>query len=423
MKTIVFKIEHDSDLVKQDERIYSSIVRYSLERFKEGKSNKEIYNDLKSKFVIHSHLLNCVMREGYGIYKRVQDNKFHFGQLKKYVKKLISKEEYLESRNRGFNSEGNISQKGNILFKIDLENNSIVYKRKCKQHISLKIKENLKGKRKALLERIYLSMISNQSSVCFKVKGNNLYITYDEQVIESYKKFKNLKDNRILGIDLNPNYIGLSILEFNGQDNFEVIHKRVYDLSNLNECSNTNKVHYELQQINNQILKLCKHYKVSKLIVEELNFKKSRKFYSKKLNRLCKNKFRYVTISNHLKTLCSTFGVEFIEVNACYSSFIGNIVNGSISTPDMVAASIEIARRGYKKFNKGWFYPEMISSQRFKEVLGNQWKEELKLNFKSWTELFNQIKESKISYRFQLDENQAVFRKIYKKSLKYILVF
>ena len=78
-------------------------------------------------------------------------------------------------------------------------------------------------------------MENKLSPVSFKIKGDNLYIIYDEQVVESYKRFKGLRSNRILGIDLNPNYIGLSILEFQSDNSFQVIHKQIFDISNLNE--------------------------------------------------------------------------------------------------------------------------------------------------------------------------------------------
>ena len=56
--------------------------------------------------------------------------------------------------------------------------------------------------------------------------------------------------------------------------------------------------------------------------------------------------------------LSKLHGYEVVEINPCYTSQIGNIIYGNESTPDMVAASIEIARRGFKKFEKGWFYPD-----------------------------------------------------------------
>lgn len=432
MKTISFKIEYtNQESIDYDSRVYSSIVRYSLELFFKRLSTTLVYQNVCSKFKLNSHLCNCALREGYGIYKaelekikeaEKNNRKYHkssFGNLTKLNKGLITKEEYKKQRNRGVFSEGeNGCAKGNRLFQIDIQNYTVIYKRSRNEHIELKIKENLSPKRKRLLESICLTMENKLSPVSFRIKNDNLYIIYDETVIESFKKFKELKSNRVLGIDLNPNYIGLSILEFDKKDNFKIIHKRVFDISNLNEDGSTNKVRYELQQIDNEILRLCKHFKVSKLCVEDLKFKKNNKFWSKKLNRLCKNKFRYCQIKNHLQTLCNVYGVEFIEVNAAYSSFVGNFCYGNDNTPDMIAASIEIARRGFKKFQKEWFYPSMVTLERIKEVLGNQWKKELKLAYKSWKTFFNQIKKLGLKYRFQLDGSTAVLSKnYYKKKL------
>ena len=168
-------------------------------------------------------------------------------------------------------------------------------------------------------------------------------------------------------------------------------------------------------------MRLCKQWHVGKLACEDLKFNNKKKFWSKSLNKLCKNNFRFNIIKSHLETLCNTFGVEFIEVNAAYSSIIGNFIHGSNNCPDMVASSVEIARRAYKKFEKGWIYPRVISTQRYKEVLGNQWKEELELAYMSWKGLSGKIKESKLKYRFQLNPSNAVFSKTYLK--KSIIVY
>ena len=195
-------------------------------------------------------------------------------------------------------------------------------------------------------------MSEKKIPVTFRLKTDKVYLTYDEKVVEKEKQFKELFANRVLGIDLNPNYFGISILEFSKKDKFKVLYKEVIDLTQLQKKSK-NKVHFELYEINHRILRLCKTWKVSKVAVEDLNFKKSDKFWSKDLNRLCKSQFRYSFVKSHLQTLCNVYGVELIEVNAAYSSIIGNFAHGSITCPDMVAASIEIARRAYKKFQKG----------------------------------------------------------------------
>ena len=206
-------------------------------------------------------------------------------------------------------------------------------------------------------------MEEKKTPITVRVKSNTIYLTYDEKIVEKEKQFKNLFDNRVLGIDLNPNYFGISIIEFNKDDQHKVIYKEVIDLNELQKQSK-NKIHFELYQINHHILKLCKYWHAGKIAVEDLKFKKNNKFWSKDLNRLCKNQFRYSFVKNHLNTLCSTYGVELIEVNAAYSSIIGNFVHGSDNCPDMVAASIEIARRSYHKFRKGWYQPSFVSKQR-----------------------------------------------------------
>lgn len=199
-------------------------------------------------------------------------------------------------------------------------------------------------------------MLKKKIPVTFRLKKDKLYISYNEKIVEKEKQFKRLFQNRVLGIDLNPNYFGISILEFNHKDNFKVLHKEIIDLSKLQKKSK-NKVHFELYEINHRILKLCKTWRVAKIAVEDLKFKKSTKFWSKDLNRLCRSQFRYSFVKQHLQTLCNVYGVEMVEVNAAYSSIIGNFIHGSNYCPDMVAASIEIARRAYKKFQKGWIYP------------------------------------------------------------------
>ena len=422
MKTLKFRIKVDEvnqAILDSDQRVYSSLVRYSFNRLKDnpGIKLKDVYKDCTQKFNLGSHFINCANREAKGLIDRFGEEipKFHFGDFKRFQKRLITKEEFKASRNRGLGSEGEAIGKGNRYFKLDLSNFQCIYKRSRKQHIPIKFNQFISKKQLAILERIHLCAENKLTPVTYKVKGEHLYITYDETIVEAFKQFKSLKKNRVLGIDLNPNYIGLSVLEFFADDSFRVIHKQVFDLTELNESGSTGKVRFELQQINNQIIHLCNYYKCSKLVVEDLKFKKGNKFWSKKLNRLCKNKFHYSTIKQHLQTLCNTYGVEFVEVNAAYSSLVGNLVYGSETTPDMVAASIEIARRGYKKFEKGWFHQALVSLERLKEVLGNQWKKELETSFKSWKSLFDQIKKSKLKYRFLLDNCKAVFSKNYKR--------
>lgn len=418
MKTISFRFELIDKLQKaisEDSLICSSMKRFAFKRFQEGKSNKEVYAEIAEKFSkVNCHLRNSALRAGTAIYKLNKDKKVYFGKFKKFFRGLISKEEYKESRNTGILSEGEAIRKGNRLFKIDIENNKIIWKRSAKEHYDLNLVENLSEKRKFILSKLQFLSEEKKIPVTVRVKNDMIWLSYDESLVETEKRFKNLFQNRVLGIDLNPNYFGISIIEFNHTDDYKIIHKEMIDLSKLQEQS-TNKIKFELYEINHHILKLCKQWHCSKLAVEDLKFDNKKKFWNKKLNKLCKNRFRFSFIKQHLQTLCNTFGVELIEVNAAYSSIVGNFINGSETTPDPVAASIEIARRSYHKFQKGWYYPSFPKKQRLKQVLGNQWKEELKLGFGGWNVLGEKIKKLGLKYRFPLNSSNAVFSKNYIK--------
>jgi len=98
---------------------------------------------------------------------------------------------------------------------------------------------------------------------------------------------------------------------------------------------------------------------------------------------------------------------KVVEVNAAYSSTIGNIMNSQY--PDPIAASMEIARRGIEsrvvKASK-LFYPPLVS----REILVNLWKEELIPDLFTWKELHTWLKQSGLKYRVDIP-SISMFRK------------
>ena len=411
MKTIKLPVTFNAS-IEEDIRVYSSVVRYSFNRFQERMKIKEVYHDCCLKFNLGSHLLNCANREAQSLFKREGNKKVIFGDFKRRIKGLISNEEFKNSKSRGFTSEGQANQKGNRHFKFDIENNTIIYKRNKKEHISLSL-PNLKKKVKEELLKIQYLMEEKKLPVTIKLKSGHIFITFDEGVVHESSKLKDLKSNRVMGIDLNPNYIGFSVLEFKEDDTFSLLKKGVFDVTLLNKDFKKNKKKHELRELNHKLIRICKHYKVSKICVEELSISSSNKGQGKTFNRLCNNQWNREVSLNNLKVLTSTYGIELVEVNPIYSSFVGNIEYGNSTTPDMVASSIEIARRGYKKFSKGWFYPK-LDTEKVKNKF-NQWKEEVYSDVKNWKELYDKVKKSGMRYRFQLSDCDAVFERFYHK--------
>ena len=423
MKTIKLKIKNEVNLTKELKE-FNSIVRFSFNRFQEGLKEKEIRSKVNELFKNNCWFNQCGIKVSQQLFKKHKDKKIIFGGkslMVKYLKKLITKDEYSKAKLLPINIQGEACKKGNRLFNFDLMNSKLTLKLSKKNHQEIEFYKPNKNQFREL-SKIQELVDNKQLTLTVSLNNEYIWLTFDESLLNLQEKFQNLKSNRVLGIDLNPNYIGLSVLEFNKNNEFKVIHKQVFDLSALNVTSKkssedksskylTNKRKFELIQICYDINKLMNYWKCSKLCIEDLNIKSSDKKQGRTFNRLCNNVWNRNLVVNKLKMLSSIFGYELVEVNPVYSSFIGNLLYGSENCPDMIASSIEIARRGFKKYSKGWFYPIFNVDN-----LNEQWKQTLS-GIEDWKSAFNQIKKSKLKYRFQLIEliSNAVFSKIYKQ--------
>ena len=423
MKTIKLKIKNEINLTKELKE-FNSIARFSFNRFQEGLKEKEVRSKVNELFKNNCWFNQCAIKVGQQLFKKHKDKHIIFGGkslMVKYLKKLITKEEYQSKKLLPLNIQGEVCKKGNRLFNFDLVNSKLELKLSKKNHQEI---EFYKPSKNLYTELSKIQELIENKQLTLTVSLNNEYIwlTFDESLLEIQEKFKDLKKARVLGIDLNPNYIGLSILEFNKNKQFKVLHKQVFDLSNLNITSKksskdksskylTNKRKFELIQVCYEINKLINYWKCSKLCIEDLNIKSNNKGSGRTFNRLCNNVWNRNLVINKLKMLSVIYGYELVEVNPVYSSFIGNLLYGNENTPDMIASSIEIGRRGYKKFSKGWFYPIFSI-----EHLNEQWKQTLS-GIEDWKSAFKEVKKSKLKYRFQLIDfvDNAAFSKIYKQ--------
>ena len=425
MKTIKLKIMNSIDL-NCELKTYNSVVHFAYNRFHDDISIKE--KDVRSqvnqlfKGKLNSWLLQCAIKEGKSIQERGGSKKVIFGGKslnKRYLRKLINKEEFDKQRQLPISSQGEMLKRGNRMFDFHLDNQSLVFKVTRDKHINIQlghIHRNLQKELNKLNELCY----DKNATVSVRLNNDYIWITYDEKLLCNSVKFNKLKDNRILGLDLNPNYIGLSVIEFDKEDKFEVLHKQVFDLKKLTDKNvSNNKRQYEIIKICHTINNLINYWKCKKLSIEDLNIKSSDKGQGKNFNRLCNNVWDRSLMANKLMMLSNIYGYELIKVNPVYSSFIGNLVYGDAATPDMVAASIEIARRAYKKYEKNWFYPVFDI-----DCLDEQWKQTL-AGVKDWRNAFLKIKNSKVKYRVLLNDiiQNAVFSKFNRKSKVVIYSF
>lgn len=236
----------------------------------------------------------------------------------------------------------------------------------------------------------------------------------------------NVIENRVMALDLNPNYLGYSIVDWRSEDKYHLIGKGVISLKELNDSQFNlklstdnikniyfnNKRGYEVIQIAYHLVKLAKHYKCELFSIEDLSIDSKDLNKGKYLNRLVNNAWNRNKFINILRKLLNCSSTKLIEVNPSYSSFIGNLVYRQEQLPDMVLASIEIGRRAYE-FNlqyikktkipqKNIIFPklEMVKDKIIKSL------EELKIksHFETLQELYSELKKSKQQYRFLLSE-------------------
>ena len=132
-----------------------------------------------------------------------------------------------------------------------------------------------------------------------------------------------------MGIDQNPNYLGISVIEFAEDNSFKVLHKQVFDLTQLTQKSGkssdnkkskylVNKRKFETLNIAHEVDKLIKNWKCKKLVIEDLKFRHN--FTDKNRNRLCRNSWDRCLFENKLKMLAKLHGYEAVEINPCYTS-------------------------------------------------------------------------------------------------------
>lgn len=397
----------DRNFIRDEIRKSSNMVRYAFNRYKDSKSEKDIRLLSKSLSNVPSDswFIQCAIKKASYLFlankeKIIFGGKFSFYQR---LKHKLDKDIFKENRLLAIYSQGERLANGNRKYKLDIANNQIIFKFSKSKHINLKLPTLHKN---YLYELINLEEQCNQklSNFSVELKLDKICITFNDSKIYCSNYVGN--SNIVGAIDMNPNYIGFSISKWcNGKR--KIFLEEQYDLSyftrKLHKASDdvkskhqNNKQIYELKEIAKDIINKCKFFHVGKFGIEDLNFNQNNPGKGKSFNRLTKNKWKREVLVSALKKQCLLNKIDFIEVNPIYSSFIGNLCN---EAPDPIAASLEIARRANSKYIKGQFYPELIKA----ESLFNLWKESASWVYKSWKELFDIIKTSKVKYRRSLD--------------------
>lgn len=450
------------EFLLEKRKIISPIYRFAYNRFSEERSLEEVREIIKTKMnhrPVDSWELESILNTANWLWKATSalGNKAPiFGGKKNFFDKMngkISKEEYQLRRLEKYTIIGEAPHSGNRKFSFDIENDTIIWKSDRKNRFELTIPKTRRGYYSKLL-RIQKRMKNKEMPITIQLDDKFIYITYNPIEEKKYTE----KDNGIFaGIDMNPNNIGLSIHKWNKKENKDeiiytenfslysltsklndvrkqrrknnyLIRKRIKENPELKDILFTvskypqeenleNKIKFEIIEIAKKISQIlggfnCKHLFIEQLKIESKDNKKGKNY-----NRLVNNYWKRNQFVSSIKKYCHLRNIRVLEVLAYYTSLIGNLVYTQF--PDPVAASCEIARRGYEVKilrRSGRFYLELASS-----LVGNVvWKNVIDSHgFCTWKDLSDYIKKSRLRYRipWSLFEGQVLRKLASRKSL------
>lgn len=422
MITYKIKFEYDerlSDYLRE----YNSVYRFSSCRLledptllKSGNLEKVVYQQFQGlKLLDHSIIINSC-NKALQLFKSNKTPKVIFGGKKNrqdYLKGLISKEEYKIKKQIPFEVIGCKKGLGNRKFRLDIENNQLLFRPKRGIEIPLRFYKLSKNWKENLQK---LQGLCKLQEACLTVSFDHeyVYLIFDETTVE-FKPIVPIQ-NRILSIDLNPNYIAFVVSDYGKEKAVNLLHKEIISLKLLTgKNKSQNKLKEETIQSSKRIIELARHFRTETVCFEKLSIQSSDKKSGKNFNRLCNNVWLRDLFINNLKKRCNIYGIKTQEVAAQYSSFIGQFMNPD--EYDSIAAAIELGRRGNlfvrtycKKEIKEKIdivYPELPDRN-----LMDRWKKKLNLggvDFSSWKNLYDRVKETKLGYRSLFDEKSNFF--------------
>ena len=451
---ITLKIRYETDapslsLITAIQKQFNSCLRFTYNRLCDNKNlvAKELttlQKGLNNVELVKSHLKNSAIHKAKEIIATNIKTPVIFGGRNNFVKRClnkISKDEFLKKRLLPIYSVGQAINNGNRLFEI-INKTEILFKPDKNTHIILNLKDIGKNRMKmlAILKEL---QFTKTVPITYSLDTEYIYISVDNSMFEKHV-YRTIKD-RVMAIDINPEFIGWSITDWS-DTNYRIVasglisikplnnkHKEMY--LSTNDKKNlyfNNKRKHEIIHVAKQLFMLCKHYRCETFAMEDLDMK-HKAIGNKRINRLINNLWCRNLLTHQIKKhiLCSP--TTFVSVQPQYSSIIGNIVYRDERLPDPVLASIEISRRGFeygtqyiykrRQLQKTVILPD-FNSVRTRILLS---LEELGIcgHVGSWTELFSTVKKSGVKYRFPLAEclSASHFSKFYKRKLLVVYNF
>lgn len=422
--------EDGLNLIKEYRKQYSSVLHFAYNRRYEGFSEKEIEHQISSLNnipLIKSYLKRCAVKNATQLIKDEGEKQLIFGGRKNFIdrcKGKMTKDEFIDKRLSKLFIIGEANKYGNRMVVINDDLESFTFKPTLKDKIVLSIDGGYK-RYKSILNKLYHLQQDKQISITYQLDNEYIYLIYDETLLNQYIEYQPIK-NRIFAIDLNPNYIGWSVVDWKDSSKFEVVKSGVISIKDINDVDFNlknksseskeriyinNKRTFETYEISKLLVDIAKYYRCEVFGLEDLNINSTDRDKGKHYNKLVNNVWNRNKLVNNIKKRCNIHSIRVILAKPNYSSFVGNFLFRDLKLPDMVLASIEIGRRCYefktqyidkKDKRKNIILPEVNDfNDRYVKSL-----EEFNIpgEIKDLVEIYNFLKKSKSRHRLSLDD-------------------
>ena len=444
---IKYKTTEDGlNLIEEYRKQYSSVLHYAYNRRYEGVGETDVKHQISSLNnipLIKSYLKSCAVKNATQLIKDGDKKQLIFGGKKNFIdrcKNRITKDEFLDKRLSKLYIIGEANQHGNRFIVINEDLQSFTFKPTIKDKIILTVDGRYK-RYKSILNKLYYLQQDKEISITYQLDNEYIYLTYDESLLEKHIDYKPVK-NRVFAIDLNPNYVGWSVVDWKNSKEFDVVKSGVISIKELNDIDFNlkgkpsdskeriyinNKRIFETYEIGKLLVNIAKHYRCEIFGLEELNIKSKDTDKGKHFNKLVNNVWNRTKLVNNIKKRCNVYSIRVMLVKPNYSSFVGNFLFRDLKLPDMTLSSIEIGRRCYefktqyinktKDKRKNIILPDVNDfHDRYIKSL-----EEFNIpgEIKDLVGIYYFLKKSKSRYRLSLDElNHLKFSRCFSNKSK-----
>jgi len=387
--SVKYSSTEDRMLISDLQRQQTHIIRSAFKKCEKGLSVKSnSFNNYNDIDLLDSWLKQSAVYEGMAIYEtekelqKTSEKKIRtcFGGkslMNDYRSGKISKEELRAGRLSPFVCVGEADSgtkkvHGNRKFKLLDDLSGIRIKMPDKNWMTVKFSAKLAKNYIKIVKLLYMHQVAGDMPITYKIDSEYVYITYSVEKLYKNVIIKNRPKqvhDRVLAIDLNPNYVGWSVVDWKSHSDFHIVESGTITLKDLNDAENAlkeqhlpsshrkrkkikNERHNEIFLISKTLITTAVHYGCSLFGYEQLAIVTKDNKKGTNYNRLINNQWLRRPLIDNIRKNCAKYNIECLKVLCEYSSFVGNFVFRDCGYADMCLASIEIGRRTYEYYHQ-----------------------------------------------------------------------